>query len=94
MTGLTIGDDEFVGLAKLLDLTLLVHSVGLLIVDEEVGGAGTAHPLLENLLVWRLVEGLLHKRHQIQIMAVSVTGRGRAKISHNFVEVWRGLGAR
>lgn len=48
MSGLTIGDDEFGGLAELLDLTLLVHLVGLLVVDEEVGGALAAEPLVEN----------------------------------------------
>ena len=37
---LTVGDNELVRLAKLFNFTLLVHSVGLLVVDEEVGGAG------------------------------------------------------
>jgi len=43
---LTIGDDEFDGLAELLHLALLVNLVGLLVVDEEVGGALATHPAL------------------------------------------------
>ena len=60
---LTIGDDEFGGLAQLLDLALLVHAVRLLVVHEQVSGASSGHPLLENLLVGLLVEGLLHIRN-------------------------------
>ena len=60
---LTIGDDEFGGLAQLLDLALLVHAVRLLVVHEQVSGAGSGHPLLENLLVGLLVERLLHIRN-------------------------------
>ena len=56
---LTIGDDEFVRLAKLLNLSLLVHPVGLLVVNEEVGRAGAADPLVKNRLVGLLLKGLL-----------------------------------
>jgi hypothetical protein len=52
----TIGDLELGGLAELLNVALLVELVGLLVVDEEVGGALAGHPALENLLVLRLVE--------------------------------------
>jgi len=43
---LTVSDDEFDGLAELLHLALLVNLVGLLMVDEEVGGALATHPAL------------------------------------------------
>ena len=58
---LTIGDLELGGLAELLNVALLVELVGLLVVDEEVGGALAGHPALENLLVLRLVERVLKK---------------------------------
>jgi len=55
---LAVSDKEFGGLAELLDLTLLVHLVGLLVVDEEVGRALATHPLVEDLLVRLLLERL------------------------------------
>ena len=66
---LTIGDNEF-GRAALdfLGLTLLVDPVRLLVVDEQLGGALAAHPLVEHGLVGRLFEGLLRTRtYEIQI---------------------------
>jgi hypothetical protein len=55
----TIGDNEFVGLLlELLGLALLVDLVRLLVVHEELGGALAAHPLVEDLLVGLLLEGL------------------------------------
>ena len=59
MGGLTVSDKEFLGLAELLDLALLVHLVGLLVVDEEVGTALATHPLVEDLLVRLFLERLL-----------------------------------
>ena len=67
---LTVGDNELVRLAKLFNFTLLVHSVGLLVVDEEVGGAGATGPLVVQSLVLRFLKGLLN--YEIQILA-SVT---------------------
>ena len=58
-SGLTIGDDKLGGLAELLNLTLLVELVRLLVVDEQVGGALACHPALKDLLVLRLLEGIL-----------------------------------
>lgn len=52
----TIGDLELSGLAELFHFALLILLVGLLVVDEQVGGTLTCHPALENLLVLRLVE--------------------------------------
>ena len=54
-------DDKFVWLAKLVNVALLVHLVGLLVVDEQVGGALACHPLVQQGFVRLLLEGLLHK---------------------------------
>ena len=67
---LTIGDLELGGLAELLNVALLVELVGLLVVDEEVGGAGATGPLVVQSLVLRFLKGLLN--YEIQILA-SVT---------------------
>ena len=66
---LTIGDNEFGGAAlDFLGLALLVDPVRFLVVDEQLGGALAAHPLVEHGLVGRLFEGLLRTRtYEIQI---------------------------
>ena len=59
---LTIGDEEFGRLLfQLFDLALLVHPIGLLVVNEQLGGALAAHPFVEELLVISFLKGLLHK---------------------------------
>ena len=69
---LTIGDLELWGrAADLLNVALLVELVGLLVVDEEVGGALTSHPTLENLLVLGLVERVLFPTIQIKMLSVT-----------------------
>ena len=54
---LTMSDKEFVRLALLLNLPLVIHPVRFLVVDEQRGGALARHPLLEQLSV--LLERLL-----------------------------------
>ena len=76
MVALTVGDDKFFGLAELFDLALLVLLVGLLPVDEEVGGARATHPLVEDGLVGLLVERLLRKDKQIQIRRCPLRAQG------------------
>ena len=63
------------GLAELLDLSLLVHLVGLLVVDEQVGGALATDPSLQDLLVRLLLKGLLY-REKFSKLDASVTVGG------------------
>ena len=75
---LTIGDNEFRCAAlDFFGLALLVDPVGLLVVDEELGGALATHPLVKHGLVGRLIEWLLCKHDdEIQI-------RGRVRYGHD-----------
>ena len=59
---LTISDKELVGASRVLDdFTRVQHFVRLLVVDEDVGGSSSLHPVLENVLVLGISEGLLYK---------------------------------
>ena len=67
-------DHKLVWLTQFVDVALLVHLVGLLVVDKQVGGTLACHPLVEHSLVGLLLEGLLHKFKLLG--AVSYVGEG------------------
>jgi len=46
-----MSDDELGGLAELVNVALLVNLVGLLVVDEQVGGTLAVHPLVVDSFV-------------------------------------------
>ena len=58
---LTVSDDELGGLAELVDIALLVDLVGLLVVDEQVGGTLAIHPLVVDGFVRFCLERLLQE---------------------------------
>ena len=73
-------DNKFSWLAQLIDIALLVHLVRLLVVDEEVGGALAACPLVKQSLVGLRVEGLLHEKFKLELVSYEGNRQMRPEI--------------